>query len=129
MHIEMFESATAFSTYIEVLSGSKTASFATVMRHFYPSSNQETSSAMTNRLDLSSPSNDISTYVPSANAEPGHSSAGTKLMDESNTAQRRRRPSVNDHIKHRRTRNGCYTCRGRRVKVEYLFEWSGAQHR
>lgn len=26
-------------------------------------------------------------------------------------------PPSTDHVKHRRTRSGCYTCRGRRVKV------------
>lgn len=30
---------------------------------------------------------------------------------------RRRRTADGDVIKHRRTRNGCYTCRGRRIKV------------
>jgi len=30
---------------------------------------------------------------------------------------RRRAPPDSDHIKHRRTRSGCYTCRSRRVKV------------
>jgi len=34
-------------------------------------------------------------------------------------SQRSRRKSAPglDHIKHRRTRSGCYTCRSRRVKV------------
>lgn len=30
---------------------------------------------------------------------------------------RRRPPPGSDHVKHRRTRSGCYTCRSRRVKV------------
>lgn len=30
---------------------------------------------------------------------------------------RRRQASGSDHVKHRRTRSGCYTCRQRRVKV------------
>ena len=35
-----------------------------------------------------------------------------------NTGQARRRlPPGTDHVKHRRTRSGCYTCRSRRVKV------------
>ena len=35
-----------------------------------------------------------------------------------NTGQARRRlPLGTDHVKHRRTRSGCYTCRSRRVKV------------
>lgn len=35
-------------------------------------------------------------------------------------AQRNRRKSAPgpDHIKHRRTRSGCFTCRGRRVKCD-----------
>lgn len=40
------------------------------------------------------------------------------LMEELKPTPRRRRPSGNDHVKHRRTRNGCYTCRSRRVKVD-----------
>jgi len=35
-------------------------------------------------------------------------------------AQRKRQPHGPDHIKHRRTRSGCYTCRQRRVKVRGL---------
>lgn len=31
--------------------------------------------------------------------------------------QRRRPPLGSEHVKHRRTRSGCYTCRQRRVKV------------
>ena len=30
---------------------------------------------------------------------------------------RRRPPPRSDHVKHRRTRSGCYTCRSRRVKA------------
>lgn len=30
---------------------------------------------------------------------------------------RRRHPPGSEHVKHRRTRSGCYTCRQRRVKV------------
>lgn len=32
---------------------------------------------------------------------------------------RRRQPQGAEHVKHRRTRSGCYTCRQRRVKVRY----------
>lgn len=41
------------------------------------------------------------------------------IMFNSPKAQRSRRKSAPglDHIKHRRTRSGCYTCRSRRVKV------------
>ncbi|KAF2684363.1 hypothetical protein K458DRAFT_302760 [Lentithecium fluviatile CBS 122367] len=33
-------------------------------------------------------------------------------------ARMRRRPGPGDHVKHRRTRSGCYTCRQRRVKCD-----------
>ena len=41
------------------------------------------------------------------------------IMFSAPKAQRSRRKSAPglDHIKHRRTRSGCYTCRSRRVKV------------
>ncbi|KAK5111695.1 hypothetical protein LTR62_004801 [Meristemomyces frigidus] len=32
--------------------------------------------------------------------------------------QRRRQPASSEHVKHRRTRSGCYTCRQRRVKCD-----------
>ncbi|KAK3672027.1 hypothetical protein LTR78_007996 [Recurvomyces mirabilis] len=32
--------------------------------------------------------------------------------------QRRRQPQSSEHVKHRRTRSGCYTCRQRRVKCD-----------
>lgn len=32
---------------------------------------------------------------------------------------RRRQPPGAEHVKHRRTRSGCYTCRQRRVKVSH----------
>lgn len=39
-------------------------------------------------------------------------------------SQRNRRKSAPgaDHIKHRRTRSGCFTCRSRRVKVRHSLE-------
>lgn len=39
-------------------------------------------------------------------------------------SQRSRRKSAPgpDHIKHRRTRSGCFTCRSRRVKVSHGLE-------
>jgi hypothetical protein len=33
---------------------------------------------------------------------------------------RRRSVQTGEHVKHRRTRSGCYTCRNRRVKVFFL---------
>lgn len=33
------------------------------------------------------------------------------------TARNRRKGATGDQVKHRRTRSGCFTCRGRRVKV------------
>lgn len=40
-------------------------------------------------------------------------------------SQRNRRKSAPgaDHIKHRRTRSGCFTCRSRRVKVRHCLEF------
>ncbi len=44
------------------------------------------------------------------------------IMFNASKAQRSRRKSAPglDHIKHRRTRSGCYTCRSRRVKVPII---------
>jgi hypothetical protein len=36
-------------------------------------------------------------------------------------SRNRRKPAHGEHVKHRRTRSGCYTCRSRRVKVGYPF--------
>jgi hypothetical protein len=43
------------------------------------------------------------------------------IMFNATKSQRSRRRSTPglDHIKHRRTRSGCYTCRSRRVKVRF----------
>jgi hypothetical protein len=43
------------------------------------------------------------------------------IMYNAPKSQRNRRKSAPglDHIKHRRTRSGCFTCRNRRVKVSY----------
>lgn len=51
-------------------------------------------------------------------AEPG--------LFQAPRSQRNRRKSAPgaDHIKHRRTRSGCFTCRSRRVKVRHSFELS-----
>jgi hypothetical protein len=42
------------------------------------------------------------------------------IMFNAPKAQRSRRKSAPglEHVKHRRTRSGCYTCRSRRVKVD-----------
>lgn len=40
------------------------------------------------------------------------------VEEEQPQTSRQRRTSRPDHVKHRRTRNGCYTCRSRRVKVQ-----------
>ncbi len=47
------------------------------------------------------------------------------VMFSAPKAQRNRRKSAPglDHVKHRRTRSGCYTCRSRRVKVRWLRPW------
>ena len=46
------------------------------------------------------------------------------IMLNTPKAQRSRRKSQagSEHIKHRRTRSGCYTCRSRRVKVRLAPE-------
>jgi len=38
-------------------------------------------------------------------------------MGEKGARPRRRRTAEGDHVKHRRTRSGCYICRSRRIKV------------
>lgn len=50
-------------------------------------------------------------------AEPG--------LFQAPRSQRNRRKSAPgaDHIKHRRTRSGCFTCRSRRVKVRHGLEF------
>ena len=52
-----------------------------------------------------------------ANASNWINTTGQTPVEEPTPTPRRRRPSGAGHIKHRRTRNGCYTCRSRRVKV------------
>lgn len=51
-------------------------------------------------------------------APPGSAQAGS--------ARVRQRGMSGDHVKHRRTRSGCFTCRQRRVKVNALLlsDWS-----
>ncbi len=95
--------------------------FAPVMSGSYPSSLQETPNATTNDLNLFPPSSNPNDLIDISSADAGrwHHSTENQSMEESKPAPRRRRPSGNDHVKHRRTRNGCYTCRGRRVKVTY----------
>lgn len=43
--------------------------------------------------------------------------AGTLGAGQTANSRMRRRAAPGDHVKHRRTRSGCYTCRNRRVKV------------
>lgn len=43
------------------------------------------------------------------------------LPQQGQQRQRRRQPQGSEHVKHRRTRSGCYTCRQRRVKVSQLL--------
>ncbi|KAF2145208.1 uncharacterized protein K452DRAFT_244963 [Aplosporella prunicola CBS 121167] len=41
------------------------------------------------------------------------------MLPAQSSARARRKPAVGqDHVKHRRTRSGCYTCRNRRVKCD-----------
>lgn len=43
--------------------------------------------------------------------------SGPVDASQDQNARARRRPGAGDHVKHRRTRSGCFTCRQRRVKV------------
>ena len=47
-----------------------------------------------------------------------HSLQQTQQLPKSTTRVRQRSNASGDHVKHRRTRSGCYTCRSRRVKVQ-----------
>ena len=73
---------------------------------------------------LSSPAqHDLSfTQYSSPSAAHMNDAAGLHSKEEPEVVSKKRRPPGNDHVKHRRTRNGCYTCRGRRVKVCLLSE-------
>lgn len=47
------------------------------------------------------------------------------MMPVSRSGRNRKRSNTGgDHVKHRRTRSGCYTCRGRRVKVSLRQRFS-----
>ena len=119
IHIETFQGATAFSAYTKVQSGCKGCNLCPVMNGLYPSAPQDISNATTNNLNLSSPSSFANDLIddPSSNAGRWHDSTDIQSMEEPKPTPRRRRPAGNEHVKHRRTRNGCYTCRSRRVKV------------
>lgn len=55
----------------------------------------------------------LTTYQSEYDSQPAITAAprGTPRLN------RRRQTQTGDHVKHRRTRSGCYTCRQRRVKV------------
>ncbi|KAK0629883.1 hypothetical protein B0T17DRAFT_202301 [Bombardia bombarda] len=81
----------------------------------------------TNQPDGSSPMSQHSTMplggppMPSAYQSLGYFTGFPEpIMFNAPKAQRSRRKSAPglDHIKHRRTRSGCYTCRSRRVKCD-----------
>jgi len=53
-----------------------------------------------------------------ANFPEFEGAAGMMLPAQGSVRGRRRMGSLNEHVKHRRTRSGCYTCRNRRVKCD-----------
>lgn len=49
---------------------------------------------------------------------PEYEDSSRIMMPQQGTQRaRRRHPPGSEHVKHRRTRSGCYTCRQRRIKV------------
>ena len=65
---------------------------------------------------------DVADQVVDANLQNPRSEGLDKTEEsepeeEVTTARKRSRTSKSEHVKHRRTRTGCYTCRNRRVKV------------
>lgn len=92
------------------------------MSHFHYSSLQHTRDDTKNIVaePSSQPQSDVRLFgAPLSNAGHWTKPAGHEFMEVPKPARPRRRPSRNDLVKHRRTRNGCYTCRSRRVKVNY----------
>ena len=84
-------------------------------------------SAMNSFFDPSVPHTEEVTEFPNLTTEPIADYGQASLEDLGNghgeehpQSARRRRPSRPDNVKHKRTRNGCYTCRTRRVKVPSL---------
>lgn len=93
-----------------------------VMSGFYHSGfPQDTSDPTANSVEPSFDSSYDTGLIEDALPNAGHwiNSTGHEQMEGPKSSPRRRRPS-GDHVKHRRTRNGCYTCRSRRVKVQLL---------
>ena len=66
--------------------------------------------------DLSNSSQQLSSENVARWNEQGRDQ-NSGLEQKSQTKSRRKAPPAPDHVKHRRTRSGCYTCRSRRVKV------------
>lgn len=54
--------------------------------------------------------------IPTLSIDPADGNDVVMEPHRAAEASQRLLPEV-DHVKHRRTRSGCYTCRGRRVKV------------
>lgn len=78
----------------------------------YPENHEQPVPFIGGRLDTFASSNSNQWY----GTEPQPSDSQPK--DGGRT--RLRLPASQDHVKHRRTRSGCYTCRERRVKVPSL---------
>ena len=95
------------------------AHVATIMSDFHHSAHEYSvdPSSISTASSFHHHNQDISVNGFPSNAGHWFPPIGHVSMEESKAAPRRRRQSGNDQIKHRRTRNGCYTCRSRRVKV------------
>ncbi len=97
------------------------ANHPTVMNEFYHSGSLDDTSDPTANTTAGPSFDSIydTALIQDVHTNAGHwiNTTGHEPMEEPKAAPRRRRPS-GDHVKHRRTRNGCYTCRSRRVKVE-----------
>jgi hypothetical protein len=71
---------------------------------------------------VSSPSYDSPQLIsPLAEAGLEHSQEASPL-ESTPPGRTKRKGSDGGHVKHRRTRSGCYTCRNRRVRVRHYFK-------
>ncbi|EMC93483.1 hypothetical protein BAUCODRAFT_37166 [Baudoinia panamericana UAMH 10762] len=65
------------------------------------------------------PMEDLGTYPEIADPSRAVLPSGSEQQQQPLAQrQRRRQPQGSEHVKHRRTRSGCYTCRQRRVKCD-----------
>ncbi|KAF2163946.1 hypothetical protein M409DRAFT_68192 [Zasmidium cellare ATCC 36951] len=56
--------------------------------------------------------------MPPPHGLPQQPQPPQQAQQQASQRSRRRQPTGSDHVKHRRTRSGCYTCRQRRVKCD-----------